>query len=954
MKRILLITMPLLLCGIFLPSKKSTAQDLLSDGDFSTTTSLTPYFSDPPPLNVWSSWGNDATGATFTSNIQNGICSYAISNPGTNMYDVQLAQWGFLLSWNHRYRLSFDVKADAERDFGVFIGENGGSWTNFNPSYLRHATVDWQTITIDIDVTVIFPLHKLSFEMGIQNIGMYFAHISLVDLGEIPVDKVVIAGNFEHVFGCSDWDPNCDQTSLTYNSSTGLWTGTFNIPAGCYQYKVPINGNWNINYGENGIQGGANINLYLPEDASITFTYDPSTHVVQTSPVASGFSTNCLPQVVLTGSFQTALGCSADWDATCLNTALLFNAVTGKFEGDFNIPSGYYEYRVILNGDWAGNNFGNGGVPGGNPYSIYVCEGPVHFTYDPVTHIVTDNLDAQPNTVVLAGSFQSELGCTSDWLADCDNTRLTYDPNYGAWLGTFDIPAGHWEYKITVNNSWDENYGLYGTRNGDNITLDLCSPAKVTFTYRHYNCYHYTYADVVASQPKTVVIAGSFQSEAGCASDWQADCNNTRMTFDPNNGIWSDTLLIPAGHWEYKWTINDSWDENYGLNGERNGAAISLDLCYPSKVVFNLYYTNCYVYGYAYSITNGVCLTKFYDANVNGYPDPGEEPMGGVTFTLKGNGITQTQTTGSDGKAAFTNLADGIYVVKEKVPAGYFSSVADSQLVYLFGYPAITNFGNVCIGPLGGPKGMGFWMSKNGEAALTQAGKMEDALAQLRNYYSLRNADGTEFDPYSYSQLSTYLKGANAKNMTYMLSAQLAAMFLNTEMGYVDGSNAYIYTPGCVWWSNFLNVYNLMTYTNYYLMYETTVDGKHPDRGYLECLKTAFDKANNNLAFVQPHPCGSATTSIDRTALQELNEVRAATVKIWPNPSNNYFTLRPADYGNKEAVELKVYNANGQQVFRASGFSNRDYQFGEQLLPGIYMAEFIQGANKTTFKLVKQ
>jgi len=71
-----------------------------------------------------------------------------------------------------RYRLSFDIKADADRDFGVFIGENGGSWTNFNPSYLRHATVDWQTITIDIDATVIFPLHKLSFEMGIQNIGM--------------------------------------------------------------------------------------------------------------------------------------------------------------------------------------------------------------------------------------------------------------------------------------------------------------------------------------------------------------------------------------------------------------------------------------------------------------------------------------------------------------------------------------------------------------------------------------------------------------------------------------------------------------------------------------------------------------------------------------------------------------------------------------------------------------
>src|SRR4030095_2968464 len=106
------------------------------------------------------------------------------------------------------------------------------------------------------------------------------------------------------------------------------------------------------------------------------------------------------------------------------------------------------------------------------------------------------------------------------------------------------------------------------------------------------------------------------------------------------------------------------WDENYGLYGERNGTPISLDLCYPAKVVFNFYYGNCYGGGYAYSITNGVCLTKFYDANLNGYQDAGEEPMGGVAFTLTGNGINQMQTTGDDGKAAFTDLPDGLYVIK--------------------------------------------------------------------------------------------------------------------------------------------------------------------------------------------------------------------------------------------------------------------------------------------------
>ena len=68
--------------------------------------------------------------------------------------------------------------------------------------------------------------------------------------------KVVIPGTFQSELGCSgDWLPDCDNTELTFNSSTGLWTGTFNIPKGCYQYKVALDGNWNVNYGEGGIYG---------------------------------------------------------------------------------------------------------------------------------------------------------------------------------------------------------------------------------------------------------------------------------------------------------------------------------------------------------------------------------------------------------------------------------------------------------------------------------------------------------------------------------------------------------------------------------------------------------------------------------------------------------------------------------------------------------------------------
>ena len=97
-------------------------------------------------------------------------------------------------------------------------------------------------------------------------------------------------------------------------------------------------------------------------------------------------------------------------------------------------------------------------------------------------------------------------------------------------------------------------------------------------------------------------------------------------------------------------------------------------------------------------------------------------------------------------------------------------------------------------------------------------------------------------------------------------AAQLAAMFLNTEMGYVDGYNSYIYMPTCSWLGNFMNVTNLIYYTNYYLLYSTAVEGKNPAKEYLECLKNAFDNANGNLTFVQSHPCTGILTNAETTS----------------------------------------------------------------------------------------
>jgi len=61
------------------------------------------------------------------------------------------------------------------------------------------------------------------------------------------------------------------------------------------------------------------------------------------------------------------------------------------------------------------------------------------------------------------------------------------------------------------------------------------------------------------------------QSEAGCSDDWQPACATTHLTYNAEDGVWQDWFNVPAGYFEYKAALNDSWDENYGLNAQPNG-----------------------------------------------------------------------------------------------------------------------------------------------------------------------------------------------------------------------------------------------------------------------------------------------------------------------------------------------------------------------------------------------
>ncbi|SFB12127.1 pullulanase-type alpha-1,6-glucosidase [Cellulomonas marina] len=200
--------------------------------------------------------------------------------------------------------------------------------------------------------------------------------------GEVPLyDAVSVPGSHNSEMGCAaDWQPACAQAQLTARED-GVWEGTFELPAGDYEFKAAVDGAWDVNFGAGGALNGPNV-PYTHRGGSVSMYFDPATKDL--------FTTAMHPVYTLAGSLQSELGCPADWSPDCLATMLTDADDDGLFTYTTDaLPGGSYEVKVTHGMSWD-VNYGAGGAPGGGNIPVEVADGDaVTLTYDPVTHLLT-------------------------------------------------------------------------------------------------------------------------------------------------------------------------------------------------------------------------------------------------------------------------------------------------------------------------------------------------------------------------------------------------------------------------------------------------------------------------------------------------------------------------------------------------------------------------------------
>ena len=313
------------------------------------------------------------------------------------------------------------------------------------------------------------------------------------------------------------------------------------------------------------------VQLIQPKQ-SVTFSVDMGATKVDTA------------GVYVAGDFQKLAGFPDIWQP---NTTKLTKGTGTVYSVTVKIPDGDYQFKYINGNTWGKDESlsetscdaggGNRGVSiSGNTTLKTVCfakcfacdQAAVTFAID-----LTNEATVSKDGVSIAGNFQKVAGGASDWTPG--NLFLT-TAGKKIYTITVGLPVGKYEYKFLNGKAWGTDESVNGSCAvpGGNRVMEVKTTADLKLdTVCFKKCYSCDKREVTfsvdMSLEKTISadgisIAGSFQAAAASGANWSPG-----VIFLKDNGknIYSTTIPMPAGDYEYKFLNGKAWGTDEKAQG---------------------------------------------------------------------------------------------------------------------------------------------------------------------------------------------------------------------------------------------------------------------------------------------------------------------------------------------------------------------------------------------------
>lgn len=394
---------------------------------------------------------------------------------------------------------------------------------------------------------------------GKKKVDWYFDEKDIPAEGTVVERDVYVPGKLPSDTG-KEWDEKSNK--MEYLGS-GLYRYTFkNVSAGEYPYKIALNGSWDENYGMDGIEDGSNYSVKVPETMDVIIWYSDISHLSQTN-------------------LNYIQGADVSLSGTGIpsGTKLTDTQLTGKYTAKVKLAAGTYDDVKIT---YKGKTYDLAGF-------VVSEEGDVTFNFNPMSEeFGCDAIEAE----VKSGAEVNAVGMvtfTAGFAEMQTSAELTVkyaDKDTVKTKGEEAMETAVLKATSKLNKAFKSDALWLGDAACELVyyfEVDGAREIADGVDTTEINGESYMVFQKPEFEGRKVFVPGTFPGPS-----WDAASNP--MTY-AGNGLYTYTFKdVPAANYEYKISIDGSWDENYGLNGGAAGANIAVAVTEQQDVT--VYYSD--------------------------------------------------------------------------------------------------------------------------------------------------------------------------------------------------------------------------------------------------------------------------------------------------------------------------------------------------------------------------